>query len=314
MEAGGVVTTTSYYYAAGQRVAMRTTVGVSTTVTYLHSDHLGSTSLTTDAAGALLARVLYYPYGETRYTEGTLQTDYGYTGQRNEAGLGLMDYNARYYDPYLNRFISADTIVPDSEDPQSWNRYAYALNNPLLYVDVSGHLPRPCVIRGGEPRPKPTGQVWRASDKKEQAADVTPAPEPATPMVACTPVPIATPTSPPTPSSTPTPVAPSATPTPSALPAQQRYEPGPVVDLLTRKPDYHGVSVDISLSWLVMGAGYGISQLGLPEVGLPIALVGGFMGVNPVTGPIGVGGAYEWDEYGHSYLSGQASYGRTYPA
>jgi len=63
-----------------------------------------------------------------------------------------------------------------------------------------------------------------------------------------------------------------------------------------------------------MGAGYGISQLGLPEVGLPIALVGGFMGVNPVTGPIGVGGAYEWDEYGHSYLSGQASYGRTYPA
>jgi YD repeat-containing protein len=39
MEAGGVVTTTSYYYAAGQRVAMRTTVGMSTTVTYLHGDH-----------------------------------------------------------------------------------------------------------------------------------------------------------------------------------------------------------------------------------------------------------------------------------
>jgi len=141
MEAGGVVTTTSYYYAAGQRVAMRTTVGVSTTVTYLHSDHLGSTSLTTDAAGALLARVLYYPYGETRYTEGTLQTDYGYTGQRNEGpGLGgLMDYGARHYDPYLGRFVSADTIVPGTEQPQSWNRYAYVRNNPLLYVDPSGH-------------------------------------------------------------------------------------------------------------------------------------------------------------------------------
>ena len=36
MEAGGVVTTTSYYYAGGQRAAMRTTVGVSTTVTTLH--------------------------------------------------------------------------------------------------------------------------------------------------------------------------------------------------------------------------------------------------------------------------------------
>jgi hypothetical protein len=54
------------------------------TVTYLHGDHLGSTSLTTDAAGAVVARVLYYPYGEERYTEGTLQTDYGYTGQRRE--------------------------------------------------------------------------------------------------------------------------------------------------------------------------------------------------------------------------------------
>jgi len=204
MEAGGVVTTTSYYYAGGQRVAMRTTVGVSTTVTYLHGDHLGSTSLTTDAAGALVARVLYYPYGETRYTEGTLPTDYGYTGQRNEAGLGLMDYNARYYDPALGRFVSADTIVPGAAEgaggglatigysdqmrltpltvgfhepqflevlnaenqellefgppalwdsrtrqehnvpmgpanPQGLNRYAYCLNNPLRYLDPTGH-------------------------------------------------------------------------------------------------------------------------------------------------------------------------------
>jgi RHS repeat-associated protein len=139
MAAGGVVTTTSYYYAAGQRVAMRTTVGVSTTVTYLHGDHLSSTSLTTDAAGALVARVLYYPYGETRYTEGTLTTDYGYTGQRNEAGLGLMDYGARFYDPTLGRFVSADTIVPEPANPQDWNRFAYVSNNPLKYVDPSGH-------------------------------------------------------------------------------------------------------------------------------------------------------------------------------
>jgi RHS repeat-associated protein len=116
MEAGGV-TVTKYYYAGAQRVAMRTTVGVSTTVTYLHGDHLGSTSLTTDAAGALVARVLYYPYGETRYTEGTLQTDYGYTGQRQE-DIGLYDYVARFYDPALGRFVSADTIVPNPANPQ----------------------------------------------------------------------------------------------------------------------------------------------------------------------------------------------------
>ena len=56
-----------------------------------------------------------------------------------EAGLGLYDYNARYYDPYLNRFVSADTIVPDSADPQALNRYSYVNNNPVRYVDPTGH-------------------------------------------------------------------------------------------------------------------------------------------------------------------------------
>jgi hypothetical protein len=40
---------------------------------------------------------------------------------------------------YINRFISADTIVPDAKDPQSLNRYAYVRNNPLKYVDETGH-------------------------------------------------------------------------------------------------------------------------------------------------------------------------------
>jgi RHS repeat-associated protein len=69
------------------------------------------------------------------------QTDYGFTGQREEAGFGLYDYNARYYDPYLNRFVSPDTIVPDPANPQSWNRYSYVYNNPLRYVDPTGHDP-----------------------------------------------------------------------------------------------------------------------------------------------------------------------------
>jgi RHS repeat-associated protein len=113
--------------------------------------------------------VLYYPYGETRYTEGTLQTDYQYTGQRNEAGLGLMDYNARYYDPALGRFVSADTIVPGTEQPQSWNRYAYVRNNPMAYVDPSGHMPGYHLVdgQGGNSRPP----VW----VRKQAANVAPA-------------------------------------------------------------------------------------------------------------------------------------------
>ncbi|MCP4536565.1 MAG: RHS repeat-associated core domain-containing protein [Chloroflexi bacterium] len=113
-------------------------------VQYLHADHLGSTSLATDENGveAPGSHTLYYPYGEERWSAsgGTLTTDYGFTGQRRERGIGLYDYNARFYDPVLGRFISADTIVPDPGNPQSLNRYSYVLGNPLRYIDPSGHL------------------------------------------------------------------------------------------------------------------------------------------------------------------------------
>ena len=51
-----------------------------------------------------------------------------------------MDYNARYYSPYLNRFVQADTIIPSAGDPQSWDRYAYVRNNPINRVDPTGHM------------------------------------------------------------------------------------------------------------------------------------------------------------------------------
>lgn len=46
---------------------------------------------------------------------------------------------ARWYDPLIGRFTQADTIIPDPASPQAFNRYAYTLNNPLRYVDPSGH-------------------------------------------------------------------------------------------------------------------------------------------------------------------------------
>ncbi len=62
-------------------------------------------------------------------------------GQREEAGIGLYDYGARWYDGALGRFIQPDTVVPEPGNPQSLNRYSYALNNLLRYTDPSGHFP-----------------------------------------------------------------------------------------------------------------------------------------------------------------------------
>lgn len=54
--------------------------------------------------------------------------------------LGLYYYNARYYAPGLGRFLSADTIVPDPANPQSFNRYSYVNNNPINRIDPTGHF------------------------------------------------------------------------------------------------------------------------------------------------------------------------------
>jgi RHS repeat-associated protein len=87
----------------------------------------------------LTSTIAYFPFGETRASTGTLPTERLFTGQRLDDNTGLYYYNARYYDPEIGRFISPDTIVPDPADPQSLNRYSYCRNNPLRYIDPSGH-------------------------------------------------------------------------------------------------------------------------------------------------------------------------------
>jgi RHS repeat-associated protein len=77
------------------------------------------------------------PWGETRYQGGTPPTDYGYTGQREEAGIGLYYYNARWYDAKLGRFAQADTIR--TRDAKGFDRYAYVNNSSINYTDPTGH-------------------------------------------------------------------------------------------------------------------------------------------------------------------------------
>ena len=143
-------TITKYYFAGTQRIAMRKyTIPENGTLTYLFGDHLGSTSLA--VTGSDVVETRYKPWGEVRFTtEGkSLPTRYTFTGQYSYVsddatdlgsnGFGLMFYNARFYSPYINHFISPDTIIPDQTSPQSWDRYSYVNNNPLRYTDPTGH-------------------------------------------------------------------------------------------------------------------------------------------------------------------------------
>jgi RHS repeat-associated protein len=124
---------TKYYYAGGQRIAIRADGNLA----FLLGDHLGSTSLTTDAAGNVLAEQRYTAWGEVRFDSGDLLTSYTYTGQYSYASdFGLMFYNARWYDATLGRFVQTDSIVAGIH---GLDRYAYVNNSPIRYVDPTGH-------------------------------------------------------------------------------------------------------------------------------------------------------------------------------
>ncbi|HMZ97187.1 MAG: FG-GAP-like repeat-containing protein [Nitrospira sp.] len=128
-------------FAGGQRIA---TIGASGSIYYYHTDHLGSSSVITDSAGAKAQAVTYFPYGATRTNNSTatpaIDVPYKYTGKELDSSTNLYYYEARYYDPTLGRFLSADTLVPNPLDPQSLNRYSYVHNNPFKYTDPTGHF------------------------------------------------------------------------------------------------------------------------------------------------------------------------------
>jgi RHS repeat-associated protein len=101
------------------------------------------TSLVLDALGDKVAESRHFPYGGERWRwpeGGTFPTDYRFTGQRWEQPLGIYTMGARWYDPALGRWLSADTLVPDPGNPQAFNRYSYAGGNPVRYRDPSGHF------------------------------------------------------------------------------------------------------------------------------------------------------------------------------
>jgi RHS repeat-associated protein len=143
VSSGSSTTAYTYFYAQGRRIAVGVTPSYpgTTTFYYLASDGLGSATVAFNGGGTTAAIVLYAPYGSTRYSSGTMPTDYGFTGQHADSSSGLDYYGARYYDPIAAQFASADTVIPGyGFDIWGLSRYAYVAGNPVLRTDPSGRV------------------------------------------------------------------------------------------------------------------------------------------------------------------------------
>ncbi len=126
---------------------------------YISDDALGNTRMVTDQMGAVQASHDYYPFGTEVASQtagrnnawGT--TDYlsqKFTGQERDTESGLDHFPARHFASAMGRFMVPDpagNLVADFTNPQSWNLYSYALNNPLTFVDPTGMA---CVYAGAD--------------------------------------------------------------------------------------------------------------------------------------------------------------------
>jgi RHS repeat-associated protein len=96
-----------------------------------------------NAEGARAINKHYRPYGQvSQWVTGPAAAaeDQGFTGQRHDAGAGLIYLNARYMDPELGRFIQPDWRDPDQPGVGT-NRYAYSFNDPVNLRDPGGMRP-----------------------------------------------------------------------------------------------------------------------------------------------------------------------------
>ena len=134
-------------------------------VEYAHRDHLGSIEAVTNDVGAVMDYMAYEPFGARKskhWTQNlgsaestslllrTLAHDRkvrGFTDHQHLDRTGFIHMKGRVYDPVLGRFLSPDPIVQAPTNSQSWNRYSYVFNSPLVYTDPSGY----CAATGHNP-------------------------------------------------------------------------------------------------------------------------------------------------------------------
>ncbi|WP_434702528.1 RHS repeat-associated core domain-containing protein [Pseudomonas sp. Z1-12] len=125
----------------GLLALMLNTVTIADTITYFHNDISGSPMAATDAAGNLLWKENYKPYGDKLNRSAPSSSNkIGYHGKAYDDATGLSYMGARYYDPVLGRFMGIDPVDFQTDNLHSFNRYAYTNNNPYKYVDPDGRF------------------------------------------------------------------------------------------------------------------------------------------------------------------------------
>ncbi|WP_052890442.1 RHS repeat-associated core domain-containing protein [Thermogemmatispora carboxidivorans] len=136
---GRLLSTTHYYDLGGQLLGELSGVGSQPGNTQLFLTDQGGSVVATfsnaDGAAALVGNQGYGPYGSQRYRAGDMGTARGFTGQYGDDVSGLDYYGARYYDPQVGLFLSADPVQGNA---QGLNPYAYVAGNPETFNDPTG--------------------------------------------------------------------------------------------------------------------------------------------------------------------------------
>jgi RHS repeat-associated protein len=145
-----------YVYFAGRMLSR-----VSSTEYLAYADALGSTRTMTDATGHLCYDAAFYPFGGERAYTSTCGQNYKFAGMERDPETGDDHTLFRQYASNYGRWLSpdpADLAAADPANPQSWNRYTYALNNPLNLIDPRGL--DSCILMGEDDQCQIEGASW----------------------------------------------------------------------------------------------------------------------------------------------------------
>lgn len=166
LKQNGTIINTSYYFGDYEKdntagttrhlhyvsngssiIAIVERIGTTDTYHYTYTDYLGSILTVTSSAGAIEHEQNFDAWGRSRNATSWAYTSIptppvwlyrGYTGHEHIPQMGIINMNGRLYDPVLARMLSPDNHVQMPDYMQNYNRYSYALNNPLKYTDPDG--------------------------------------------------------------------------------------------------------------------------------------------------------------------------------